>query len=131
MDTRPSKGYIFYFIETSLIVALDELSNEMRAYEMKEVLNIPPMFLDSLRQRAPGRHAVFLELYKVTKSVDPKARSRPQSLESASTNLSGTSDQSKSESASDKLASTVVQEGILAVPQQVTWAPDQLSFFGG
>jgi hypothetical protein len=33
---------------------------------MKQVLNIPPMFLGSLRQ-----HAIFLELYNVAKSVDP------------------------------------------------------------
>lgn len=118
-----------YFIEMSLTIALNELNNELRAYEMKQVLNIPPMFLDSLHQRAPKRNAIFLELYNVAKSVDPKSGNRPQSSESASTNLSGTSDQSKSESATDKLASTVVQQAMLAVPQQVTWAPDRLSFF--
>ena len=93
---------------------------------MKQVLNIPPMFLGSLRQ-----HPIFLELYNVAKSVDPKMGTRPQSSDSASTDLSGASDQSKSESAVDKLASTVIQQAMLAVPQEVTWAPDQLSFFRG
>ena len=101
------------------------------AYEMKQVLNIPPLFLSSLRERAPNYNPIFLELYNVAKSVDPEAENRPQSSESASTNLSGTSDQSKSESATDKLASTVTQQAMLAVPPEVTWAPHQLSFFKG
>jgi hypothetical protein len=98
----------------------------LRAYEMKQVLNIPPMFLGSLHQ-----HPIFLELYNVAKSVDPKMHTRPQSSDLASTDLSNDSDQSKLESAIDKLASTVIQQAMLAVPQEVTWAPNQLSFFRG
>ena len=91
------------------------------------------MFLDSLHECAPKRNAIFLELYNVAKSVDPEIdhENRPQSSDSASTNLSGSSNQSKSETAIDKLASTVIQQAMLAVPQEVTWAPDHLSFFRG
>jgi hypothetical protein len=80
---------------------------------MKQVLNIPPMFLDSLHDHAPKRNAIYLELYNVAKSVDPKIlhENRPQSSDSASTNLSGTSDQSKAENATDKLASNCHSTG--------------------